>query len=235
MQRWTATNAEIVLGELERRLTVLKDLQELIRDNGADELHELQPVFERGLWMFGPEYEAVEFTSNRSMNTVVRDFFQRQGVNASRSRPDFVVLPDSSIGFYCADDFTNGEVSGTRKILIIELKRGGFCVTQKELDQAREYAKELRAKGCAQQTTEIEAYVLGASLEAGLQDNTIGDRTLIRPCPYDLILNRAHARTFNLQKRIQDCEPEIKQDEDITEVLEDSRLDFETGGSSKIN
>jgi Histidine kinase-, DNA gyrase B-, and HSP90-like ATPase len=100
MQRWTATNAEIVLGELERRLTVLKDLQELIRDKGADELHELQPLFERGLWMFGPEYEAVEFTSNRSMNTVVREFFQKQGVTASRSRPDFVVLPDSSIGAF---------------------------------------------------------------------------------------------------------------------------------------
>jgi hypothetical protein len=65
MLRWSATNAEIVLGELERRLTVLKDLQELIRDKGADELHELQPLFQRGLWMFGPEYEAVEFTSNR--------------------------------------------------------------------------------------------------------------------------------------------------------------------------
>jgi hypothetical protein len=92
MLRWSATSAEIVLGELERRLTVIKDLQELIRDKGADELHELQPLFERGLWMFGPEYEAVEFTSNKSMNTVVREFFKLKGVQASPSRPDFVVL-----------------------------------------------------------------------------------------------------------------------------------------------
>jgi hypothetical protein len=134
MQQWTATSAEIVLSELARRLTVLKELQEIIRDKRADELHELQPLFERGLWMFGPEYESVEFTSNRSMTTVVRDFFQRHGVDASRSRPDFVVLPDGSVGLYCADEFTNGEVSGTRKILIVELKRGGFCLTQKELD-----------------------------------------------------------------------------------------------------
>lgn len=234
MQRWTATNAEIVLGELERRLAVLKDLQELIRDKGADELHELQPLFERGLWMFGPEYEAVEFTSNRSMNTVVREFFHRRGVNASRSRPDFVVLPDSSIGFYCADEFTNGEVSGVRKILIVELKRGGFRVTQNEVDQAREYAKELRAKGCAQPTTDIEAYVLGASVEAGLEDMIMG-RTVVKPCPYDVILNRAHARTFNLQKRVEESKPEIKQDEEIVEVLEESQLDFESGSSSKVN
>jgi hypothetical protein len=30
----------------------------------------------------------------------------------------------------------------------------------------------------------------------------------------DLILNRAHARTFNLQKRIQETKPEVKQDEE---------------------
>lgn len=233
MLRWSATSAEIVLGELERRLSVLKDLQELIRDKAADELHELQPLFERGLWMFGPEYEAVEFTSNRSMNTVVRGFFQKKGIDASRSRPDFVVLPDTSIGFYAADEFTKGEVSGTRKILIIELKRGGFCVTQKELDQARGYAKELRAKGCAQPATEIEAYVLGASIESELEEMTQG-RMTIRPCAYDMILNRARARTFNLQKRIEESKPEINHDEEIREVLEQS-FDFETGDSSKIN
>ena len=225
MQRWTATNAEIVLGELERRLTVVKELQELIRDKGADELHELQPLFERGLWMFGPEYEAVDFTSNVSMNRVVREFFEKEGITASRSRPDFVVLPDSSIGFYAADDFVNGEVAGVRKILIVELKRGGFCVTQKESDQAREYAKELRVKGCAQATTDIEAFVLGASVEQGLERMTQG-RTTIIPIPYDVILNRAHARTFNLQKRIAESKPDIKPDQEIAEVLEQA-LDFE--------
>ena len=234
MLRWSATNAEIVLGELERRLTVLKDLQELIRDKGADELHELQPLFQRGLWMFGAEYEAVEFTSNRSMNTVVRELFKKKGIDASRSRPDFIVVPDSSIGFYAADEFgADGEVSGTRKILIVELKRGGFCVTQSEADQAREYAKELRAKGCAGATTKIEAYVLGASVEGGLDEMTQGQVT-VKPCPYDMILNRAHARTFNLQRRIEESKPEIMQDEEIAEVLEES-LPFETGGSTKIN
>ena len=31
-----------------------------------------------------------------------------------------------------------------RKVLIIELKKGGFNVTRKEVEQAREYAKEIR-------------------------------------------------------------------------------------------
>jgi hypothetical protein len=168
------------------------------------------------------------------MNTVVRELFKKKGVDASRSRPDFIVLPDSSIGFYAADEFgADGELSGTRKILIIELKRGGFCVTQEEIDQAREYAKELKTKGCAGATTKIEAYVLGASVEGGLDEMTQG-QVMVKPCPYDVILNRAHARTFNLQKRIEESRPEIRQDAEITEVLEDS-LPFGTTGSSKIH
>jgi hypothetical protein len=65
-------------------------------------------------------------------------------------------------------------------------------------------------------------------------DDLIQGQIVIKPCPYDVILNRAHARTFNLQKRIEESRPEIKQDEEIAQVLEES-LDFETDGSSKVN
>jgi hypothetical protein len=235
MQRWTARSAEVVLSELERRLAVISDLQNLIHDKKSDELHDLQPLFERGLWIFGPEYESVEFTSNRGMSTIVRDFFKRHDVETSRSRPDFVVLPDSSIGLYSANDFSDGEVSGVRKILIIELKRGGFCVTQSELDQAREYAKELRSTGCAQQSTMIEAFVLGARLEPNLQEMTIGERTIIKPFPYDLLLERAHARVFQLHKRIVASKPGLCPDAVIQDVLQQPSLEDAFDGTTAID
>jgi len=219
MQKWTASNAEIVLSELEHRLTVIRDLQKLVRDRNSDEVHDLQPVFERGLWIFGPEYESVEFTSNRGMTHVVQDFFGREGKKASRKRPDFVAMPDSSIGLYSAYEFTEGEVSGVRKVLIVELKRGGFCLKQGDLDQARDYARELRTTGCAQPNTDIEAVVLGASSEQGLAEMRIGDRTLIRPFLYDVLLDRAHARVFNLSKRIKETAPALQQDAEIADVL----------------
>jgi hypothetical protein len=225
MQKWSASNAEIVLSELEHRLAVIQDLQKLVRDRNSDEVHDLQPVFERGLWIFGPEYESVEFTSNRGMTHVVQEFFGRKGIKASRKRPDFVALPDSSIGLYSADEFTEGEVSGVRKVLIVELKRGGFCLTQEELDQARDYAKELRTTGCAQASTQIEAFVLGASVEQGLAEMKIGDLTVIRPYLYDVVLNRAHARVFNLSKRIKDTAPPLQQDTDIADILSQPSLE----------
>lgn len=51
---------------------------------------------------------------------------------------------------------------------------------------------------------------------------------------YDVVLNRAHARTFNLQKRIEESKPEITQDAEINEVLEES-LEFDPPPSGSFN
>jgi len=225
MLKWTASNAEVVLSELERRLNVISELQDLIRNRNSDEVHDLQPLFERGLWIFGPEYESVEFTSNRGMTHIVQEFFGLKNVSASRKRPDFVALPDSSIGIYSADEFANGEVAGVRKILIVELKKGDFELTQKELDQARDYARELRAKGCAKVNTVIEAIVLGASIESGLEQMRVGDKTTIEPYIYDVILKRAHSRVFNLAKKIRESAPAIPRDAEVDDVLSESTFD----------
>ena len=77
MQQWSATNATLVLNELGERLALLGKLQLLINNRATDEVHDLQPLFERGLWMFGPEYEAVDFRSNRGMAEVIGRFFSR--------------------------------------------------------------------------------------------------------------------------------------------------------------
>jgi hypothetical protein len=230
MEQWTASNAAIVLNELERRISLIQKLQELIHEKNTDEVHDLQPLFERGLWMFGPEYESVEFTSNRSMAFVVQEFFQKRGVATSQKRPDFVALPDASIGLYSSDEFADsgGEVSAVRKVLIVELKKGGFCITQKELDQARDYAKELRTTGCAQASTRIEGYVLGATIEQGLDPLTSGNID-VKPFPYGTLLSRAHTRIFNLAKKIRSSKPELCTDAEIKDILETPNLFVETG------
>jgi hypothetical protein len=222
MTRWTADHAALVLNELERRLTLIGQLQRLIRDKRADEVHELQPLFERGLWIFGPEYEAVDFRANRGMAEVIRNFLGVKGAQVSRNRMDFIALPDSSIGVYGADAYdTNGEVQGIRKVLIVELKRGGFEIGQDELDQARKYVRELRRLGAVSKDTEVLAFVLGASLDFGLEVNKIGERseTVIMPMIYDVVLNRAHARTFNLQRRVEALEASATTDPEVEEVL----------------
>ncbi len=229
MSRWTAENANVVLSELERRLTLIARMQQLVSNSKADELHDLQPLFERGLWIFGPEYEAVDFRSNRALTEVIRNFLKAGDVeiNQPRRRPDFVALPDSSIGAYSADKWgDDGEPVGLRKVLIVELKKGGFNVTQQEVDQARDYAKEIRLKGKVARDTQIVAYIIGDTLDPGIEEQSIGNppTTFLIPMIYDTVLRRAHARTFNLQAKLKDVPPV---DSEVVEVLRsDPQLDF---------
>ena len=229
MRRWSADSAAMVLHELERRLRLIERLRSLVNSKLADELHDIQPLFERGLWIFGPEYEGVEFLSNRGLATVIKKFLGGTEQDIPTKRPDFVALPERSIGVYGAPEFgaENGELSGLRKVLLVELKKGGFELTQKEVDQARDYAKELTKGGNVEPSTRIVGYVFGATLEEGLEKAAHGDRIEIWPYRYDTILARAESRTFHLQQRIKQAGFEIPNDEVMDAVLAQEDLDIE--------
>jgi Histidine kinase-, DNA gyrase B-, and HSP90-like ATPase len=230
MSQWTASNAEIVLSELQRRLTLIARMQSLVESPLTDELHDLQPLFERGLWIFGPEYEAVDFRSNRGLAEVIGKFLGGADYKPSRQRPDVVVLPETSIGAYCADAYdAAGEISGIRKVAVLELKKGGFCVAQKEMDQAMGYCKEIRKGGRVQPSTEIVAYVLGAKLESDLDTMTMGSSITVIPMVYQTILRKAHQRTFNLQRRLEEAQPVVASDPEVDEVAQQAKSLFQGG------
>lgn len=219
MQEWTASNAEVVLRELGRRLELINQLEALVHAPTADELHDLQPLFARGLWIFGPEYEAVDFASNRRMATVIRQLLGGASTEISPIRPDFVALPDRSIGVYSADAYDEaGEVAGVRKVLIVELKKGGSTIGVEELRQGEDYAMEIRNGNMVRNDTEIAVYVLGASLDTA-EERSVGRMTKVHPMMYDTLLKRAHSRTFHLQRKLESTELTIGSDLDVEEVL----------------
>jgi hypothetical protein len=123
-----------------------------------------------------------------------------------------------------------------KESLIVELKKGAFELTQKELDQARDYAKELRRTGCAPDASTITAFVLGADLEAGLEQAKFGsrDENIVTPLRYDTVLARAHARTFNLQRRLEQAQP-APSDPDVDQVLSDVLPTLLVGSDQDIN
>lgn len=229
MRRWTATDAKHVLGELHWRLDLIARLDELIRAGAADELHDLQPLFERGLWIFGPAYESVEFCSNRTLATVVRELLGQQPVNVSAKRPDFVALPDRSIGVYAADNYDQaGEVLGISRVLVVELKRGGSTLTSEELWQPKRYVDELRSKNHVQSTTSFDVFVLGSTLaDDGADKVTFGSHTTIWPMTYERVLKRANARTFNLLEKLKTTFPDMKTDADVSAAIEASKSLFD--------
>lgn len=231
LDEWDIMDAKIVLDELKDRLDIIEKMQHLVENPDTDELHELQPLFAHGLWIFGPEYESREFLSNRSLTTVIRTFFDKKGVKClqnPRNRPDFVALADSSIGAYSSDKYDgNGEVSGIDKVLIVELKKGGSKITLENKVQAIKYALDIQIAGKVTQNTKMICYVLGAKVDLIASQPSAEGSIEVIPRPYSTILNQAHARTFNLMKKIQEykhIDYTETEDPEIKEILKQKTL-----------
>ncbi len=227
LSTWTIQEATIVLDELEKRLRLIEKLEDVVDNPATDELHGLQPLFGVGLWIFGPEYEGVSFTSNKTLLTVVEKYFQDDLITPlhnPKKRPDFVSLPNSSVSLYSRDSHDErGEVDGIEKILLVELKRGGFELTRKEIWQATEYANELRKSGKIQNRTEIIGFVLGSTVASDAREpHKEGDRdqTKIFIRTYSTVILQAHARTFNLLKKIKDIAKDTQLfDADVERII----------------
>jgi Histidine kinase-, DNA gyrase B-, and HSP90-like ATPase len=230
LHEWSITDAKKVLDELRYRLDLIQQLDGLVESHTSDELHDLQPLFERGLWIFGPEFESISFTSNRSLATVVKKFFGSAILECPSKRPDFVILTESSIGVYACDDFDeHHEVNGFKSVVIVELKKGGFKITNEEKTQAANYARELRRSGRVSKNTKIICYVLGTYVDPLDEDISTDGETTIHPRTYNTVLRQAHARTFNLLRKIESVqEPELNPDKELEEVLGTDQINLFT-------
>ncbi len=222
LTQWTIGMAKIVLDEIQNRLKLINELKTKIEVAGIDEVHELQPLFEKGLWMFGPQFESIEFTSNRGMTTIIRDLFKDKSGKGSRQRPDFVALPDSSVGFYARSSYDeNFNEDGVEHLVIIDLKTTKLSLGSKEKDQVWKYVKELKSKGHIKKSTRVDGFILGDQIESGEEEPTKhGDEVKIVPMLYGTILNRAEKRLLNLYSKVKDAPFLLEQQEELKKFSE---------------
>lgn len=201
---WNIDMAKIVLDELQYRLKLLEELKIKIEDPNTDELHELQPLFQRGLWIFGPEYETIEYTSNEGMTKVIDKMFNKE-VKASKRRPDFVILTDSTVGLYSYPLYDeNGSELGVDKLTIVELKKPTIRISTKEKGQCWEYVKELTKHGLLTNDTQVTCFVLGSSIDPleNSSTNHNSDKVRIIPLRYSIIVERAKSRLLKLYDKV---------------------------------
>lgn len=216
LDSWSVREAQIVLDELGARLQLIGELEQLAEHPTTKELQQLQPLLERGLWIFGPEFESIHYTSNKTLATVMAGLFKSKGakVESPAKRPDFVVLPDSGIAYsaYSCDSFENGEADEISRVLVLELKRGGSTIGADEMNQARGYVRALRNSGKVPAAATITAFVLGARVD---DEKLVQGNDTLTPQTYERIINRAKARTFRLKERIEEhartTDPEIRE------------------------
>lgn len=202
---WTVGMAKIVLDEIQGRMRLVEELRIKTSLDSTLEVQELQPLFRQGLWIFGPEFETIHFTSNEGMTTVIQDLFGRENLTGSRNRPDFAVLPDCSVGLYSYPEYDadGGEV-GPAKLVVVELKAPDVPIGDTEKGQCWKYVRELHKKGLLSERTRVQGFVLGRTVnQVDREERTeLGGRVRILPLDFATVLQRADSRLLKLREKI---------------------------------
>ncbi len=210
LDEWTIKDALRVLDEIDSRLSVIETIRRLADDPETDELHTLHPLILRSRWLFGPEFESQEFCSNVTLQTVARQLFSSENATFinERHRPDIVVLPDKTTwqmtgceGF----DPSDPTVVQIQSVLVIELKRGDFPLTRKEVNQADGYVQDICNSGAMAGTPYISAWVVGQRVSAGVErDKRLGSPEYgrVRAVTFSSLVDTANARLLKLRKTL---------------------------------
>lgn len=215
LDKWTIKDALTVLDEIDKRISVIEAIRKLANDNSVDELHVLHPLIASARWIFGPEFDSPEYASNNQLQTTVEKVFKKKIdkslFNNHRKRPDIVVGASSTFSITGTVDFDNENgLTNINKVLIIELKRGGFKLGRDERDQAVGYVEDFMNCGTVIGSPYINAFVVGETFSEQIQPiQTIknGDnieKGKIQICLFSQIVDSSERRLFNLRKRLND-------------------------------
>lgn len=237
---WSVKDALRVLDEIDGRLGVIEVISRLADDPDTDELHTLHPLVLRSRWLFGPEFESMEYCSNMTLKSVAKQLWGDD--NASfineRKRPDILVLPDrSSVQLLGIEQFDpqDASIAQMQSILLIELKRGGFKLNRNEVNQADGYVQDIAASGYVNGTPFITAWVVGQSIAAGVgTTKTMGDESRkygqVRATTYGALVSTANLRLMRLRKTLEGRYEDLETDTLLSRVMstpEQDALDLE--------
>lgn len=205
LSKWSIKDALVVLEEIDRRLSIIEAIRQLSQDKKTDELKTLHPLVTESRWIFGPEFESQEYTSNQQLQTISKKIYHSDKgwfVNPQK-RPDLFVVGDSTYSITGLDDFDGDGISALRKILIVELKRGGYTITRTERDQAYHYVEDIVQSGLVAPSVEIMAYVVGDGIDKSvtLMGHPTNNST-VRPIFYAQLVDTAGKRLFKLRETL---------------------------------
>lgn len=229
LSKWSVKDALIVLNEIDRRLSIIEAISKLSEDMGTDELHVLHPLITEARWLFGPEYESAEYVFNKTIKRVVKDLFEQHGVvpNCSnpKKRPDLVVVNnETSLSINGVEDYTGDDrIVRVSKLLIIELKKGGFKITREERNQVQGYVEDLLQANMLH-NCQIRAFVVGDVVadNVSLNQNVENGRGQIFVTDYSHLVDTANRRMMGLRARLAERYDDIPG----VELYKQSQIDF---------
>ena len=221
LSRWSITDALVVLDEIDARLSAIAAIDKLASNKGTDELHTLHPLVTASRWVFGPEFDSLEYRSNRQLRTIAKTVFHLEDANFvnPRKRPDLFVVGDSTFSMTGIEVMDSG-IARVGTILLVELKRGGFEISSKERNQAQGYVEAIVHCGIVE-SPKILSFVVGDSVDSQISTRSTIDNNSIQLITYSHIVDTASKRLFRLREAIQERYENITGERLAQRVIQD--------------
>lgn len=228
LDEWCVTDAMSILAEIDSRMKVVEAIDRLSSDHTVDDLHTLHPLLEKTRWVFGPEFDTPEYVSNRglkkTMEIVFGKKYKKENFIISAKRPDIVVGDNSSVSALGLEEFS-GEIKKTKRVLLIELKKGGFEIGRAEMDQAKYYAEDIWHAGVGSSQPFIKAFVVGDFINyhtgkyqsvGKTKDQKFGE---VHAVTFGELVRTAETRLFSLKEKIETRYEGLEEDSLLAELL----------------
>lgn len=237
LSSWDVDDIASVIGEIDKRIVVIEAIQRLYNDKSTDELHTLHPLVLNSRWLFGAQYDSPMFVSNSTLTTVVKNLFKDEDydldvIENPKRRPDIICLKQYSLKAVCTDriDPMAGEIVKPDQILIVEVKRGGFEITDEEVSQVEYYVRQIRKSAVLHSSATIDAYVVGAQLgDIDVEKETSSGR--IHVITYGQLVDTASSKLFRLRQRLEEHYNTLGQESIVEQALKEAtqtKMDFDS-------
>jgi len=227
LETWTIKDIQNTLDTIDKRILVIEAIERLCSSKNTDELHTLHPLVAQARWLFGPEYDSDMYTFNRKLKTIIKDIIKSDKyteLEEPERRPDLVLFEESSFAIHELEDWNNEKnLSECKKILIIELKKGGFEITRKEMGQATDYVDAILHTNQIASNPEITAYVVGDKISNNMTPDSAVGNNKIFACTYMQLVGTAKKRLFKLKETLNDRYEQMPTESIIEKVLKEPK------------
>lgn len=227
LDNWDIKDILKTIDEIDNRILVIEAISRLCSQKDTDELHTLHPLIAQARWLFGPEYDSEMYVSNRTLKTIVRDVLKGKGYKElleENRRPDLIFFNMSTIvPFYFEDFNEKTNLQEVKKILIIELKKGGYKIGEEEMNQAKSYANALKYSESFTGDYKIISYVVGDTVESKMDSYIESSNIYITACTYNQLVSTANRRMFSLRKHLKERYDNMETDNIVNKVLKEPK------------
>lgn len=224
LDQWSVSDIKTVLDEIDERIAVIDAIQKLCSDPNTDERHVLHPLISQARWLFGVEFDTPNYTFNRRLSTVMKELLDgelKENTTINwRKRPDLVVAADHTISATCVEEIDDNDIACVSRILIIELKKGGFCIGKKEINQAEGYNESIYKGNKLNSKPRIKAYVIGDTVDPSTshykKQEDFGE---VFAYTYDQLVRTVEKRLFNLKLKLEEHYDQFNSEDYIKAIL----------------